>query len=233
LGPPGEKERIERRLSRIKFIDTEKYFPRDFVFGRGAKMEEIGYRWCPYSFMSCSPWSNRGGADRWLTKTKEGLEGQFSGFIIQEKGRQMRPSFNLVVEATGEEFKVVRVVEGPEEAQPRSWLEDLDNPIILCDDINLDRRFMGAEFVGVMRPAFVGDIVREDSDMTYVKFHCLARISIATDSDMTEVSDEALEYGDRVLSEARSGARADAEQQPWLVPLCSATVQHYSKFCIQ
>lgn len=38
-----EKERIERRLSRIKFIDTEKYFPRDFVFGTGAKMEEIGY----------------------------------------------------------------------------------------------------------------------------------------------------------------------------------------------
>jgi hypothetical protein len=92
---------------------------------------------------------------------------------------------------------------------------------------------MGAEFVGVMRPAFVGDIVREDSDMTYVKFHCLARISIATDSDMTEVRDETREYGDRVLSEARSGARADAEQQPWLVPLCSATVQHYSKFCIQ
>lgn len=126
----------------------------------------------------------------------------------------MRPSFDLIAEATGEEFKVVRVVEGSEEAQPRSWLEDLDNPIILCDDINLDRRFMGAEFVGVMRPAFVGDIVREDSDMAYVKFHCLARISIATDSDMTEVQDETRKYGDRVLSEVRSRARADAEQQP-------------------
>ena len=176
---------VEHRMKKILELQRD-YLP-GMLFLAGSRMQEPGYRWAPWSFMSrrgneILDMVNREERMQCVTWTPDGLQGHYDGLVLLEPAerRQISEPFRLKCEMNGAWYIVRRILE-PHAENNASWNDVLPPQILGKAAIVLKERLISVldwyTSLGIL-----GDIDQED-EICSLRYRC--RVEVQMEAEHT------------------------------------------------